>query len=105
MGAIGVELAGLSLALESFRIQEREMPAAPALQPRMLEIRAASRLARQSAGTRLEQGPSGRWRLKHRVGDARLLGHGWGGLSDLYEPYVLSKEMLGNKITPCTSVL
>ena len=31
------------------------------------------------------------------MGDARLSEHGWGGLSDLYEPYLLSKEMSGNE--------
>ena len=61
----------------------------------MLEIRAASRLARQSARKRLEPPRSGRRRDKHKMGEARLLEHGWAGLSDLYEPYLLSKEMSG----------
>ena len=72
------------------------MPAAPASQPRMLEIRAASRLARQSARKSLEPRPSRRWRDKDKMGEARLSEHGWGGLSDIYEPYLLSKEMSGN---------
>ena len=29
------------------------------------------------------------------MGEARLSEHGWGGLSDLYEPYLLQKEMSG----------
>ena len=30
------------------------------------------------------------------MGEARLSEDGWGGLSDLYEPYLLLKEMSGN---------
>ena len=71
------------------------MPAAPAFRPRMLETRAASRLARHPARKKLEPRPSGRHPDKHKMGGARLLEHGWGGLSDLYEPYLLSKEMSG----------
>ena len=94
--SLGVKLAGVKSPPESSRICQGEMPAAPALRPQMLETRAASRLARQSARKRLEQGPSGRWRLKHKMGGARLSEHGWAGLSDPYEPYLFSKEMSGN---------
>ena len=48
----------------------------------------------------LEQPPSRRWPLKHKIGGARLLEHGWGGLFDLYENYFLSKEMSGKKEEP-----
>ena len=88
---IGVKLAEVSSALESCRICKKQMPAAAAFRPRMLEIPAVSRLARHSAGKKLEHRPSRRWE------EARLSEHGWRGLSDLYEPYLLSKEMSGNK--------
>ena len=44
----------------------------------------------------LEERPSGRWRAKTKSGEARLEEHGWAGLSDLYEPYLLLQEMSGN---------
>ena len=56
------ELAGMSSAPEFSRICRRHKPAPSAFRPRMLGIRAASRLARQSARKSPEQGPSGRWR-------------------------------------------
>ena len=64
LSPIGVKLAGIGSALESCRICKEQMSAAAAFQLRMLEIRAASRLARQSARKNLEQRPSGRWAAK-----------------------------------------
>lgn len=92
----GVKLAGVGTALKSFRICKEQMPATSAFWPRKLESRAASRLARHSARKRLEQRPSRRRRDKHKMSEARLLEHGWGRLFDLYEPYLLQKEMSGN---------
>ena len=95
LSPIGAKLAGVSSALEFLRICKTQMPAAPAFWPRMLGTRAASRLARHSAGKKLEPRPSGRHPDKHKMGGARLLEHGWGGLSDVYEPYLLSGKCPG----------
>ena len=51
-------------ALQSSRICDEEVPAVLSFWPRMLEDQAASRLARQSAGKKLEERHSRQWRPK-----------------------------------------
>ena len=53
----------------------------------------------------LEWRASGRWRDKHVLDGARLLEHGWAGLSDLYELYLLSGRCPGKFELPVLLLL
>ena len=70
--------------------------AAADFRPQVLEIRAARRLARQSAKENARKKLLRTVAAKGKLGEPRLQEHGWEGLSDLYEPYLLQKEMSGN---------
>ena len=81
-----VTLPPIRPALKSSRIYDRQMPAVLFFWPRMLEVRAASRLARQSARKRLEKGALKTVAAKDDLGGARLSEHAWEGFLTSMNP-------------------